>query len=293
MRLGQAQHINTWIRHLILFHREKVFRKLVPVMLVISLYAFTIVMLDNYWAFFDRINNPNLGQFHLVFSFILAIVISFRVNTTYARWWEGRNLWGAIVNNSRNLGMKFEHFAGLEKHHEFYDYLRIFPQVLKLYLRKDVLGVAKQFQSVEIVWKKEDGHPVVFLINKMYRTINDLRRFGDISMEQYMVMDVHLVNLTDMMGGCERITNTPIPSAFSFFVKQGLLFYSLIFPFGWADKFGYLIIPMMLVMLYILLGLEIMSEELEDPFGTDDNDLPLDMIANNIASNVKSIAENR
>jgi putative membrane protein len=76
-------------------------------------------------------------------------------------------------------------------------------------------------------------------------------------------------------------------------VKQGLLFYSLIFPFGWADKFGYLIIPMMLVMLYILLGLEIMSEELEDPFGTDDNDLPLDMIANNIASNVKSIAENK
>lgn len=259
-------------------------------MMSITLYALLIVVLDNYWIFFDRINNPNLGQFHLVFSFILAIVISFRVNTTYARWWEGRNLWGSIVNNCRNLGMKFEHFAGLENYPEFYNALRVFPQILKLNLRKDNEEIIAEYQKIGLDVDLSITHPVLYLANRMYRIINELRDSGKISMEQYLSLDSHIVNLTDMTGGCERIANTPVPSAFSFFVKQGLLFYSLIFPFGWADKFGYLIIPMMLVMLYILLGLEMMAEELEDPFGTDDNDLPLDMIARNIASNVTAIA---
>ena len=63
------------------------------------------------------------------------------------------------------------------------------------------------------------------------------------------------------------------------------------FPFGWIDTFGFLIIPMLLMMVYILLGLEILSEELEDPFGKDDNDLPLNAIAKNIVRNVEQIAE--
>lgn len=293
MRLGKTHSINTWMLHLIFFYREKLFRKLVPIMAIITVYALIIVILDNYWIFFDRINNLNLGQFHLVFSFILAIIISFRVNTTYSRWWEGRNLWGSVVNNCRNLGMKFENFAGLEQHRDFYDLLRIFPMILKLHLRKDFAAIIAEYEKINLTIDPLSSHPVIFLINRLYITINDLRKQGLISMEQYLAMDVHIVNLMDMTGGCERIANTPVPSAFAFFVKQGLLFYAIIFPFGWADKFGYLIIPMMLVMLYIMLGLEIMAEELENPFGKDDNDLPLDTIASNLANNVTSIADHR
>jgi putative membrane protein len=127
----------------------------------------------------------------------------------------------------------------------------------------------------------------------MYGVINELRNQDKIRFEQYMAMDMHLVNLIDMTGGCERIANTPVPAAFAFFVKQALLFYSLIFPFGWVDKFGYFIIPMILMMVYVLLGLEILSEELENPFGTDDNDLPLDSLTTTIANNVTSIAERK
>ena len=290
MKLGQTKNINTWLRHMVLFHREKIFRQLIPVMSLIALYSIIIVHLDRTWVFFDKINNLNLGQFHLIFSFILGIIISFRVNTTYSRWWEGRVLWGAIVNNCRNLGLKFDTFIGLEEHQEFYDYLRAFPMMLKFHLRQDRVGIAAEFQKLGLD-SSDISHPVMLLADRMYKIINELRDNNQLRFEQYTSLDNHLVNLIDMVGGCERILNTPPPTAFAFFVKQGLLFYALIFPFGWAEQFGYLIIPLLLVLVYILLGLEMLAEELEDPFGTDDNDLPLDSIANNIVRNITEIAD--
>ncbi len=291
MRLGQTHNLRTWLLHLVFFYREKVFRKLIPIMTVLAIYAIVIVYIDAYSNRFEKLEMMNLGQFHLIFSFILGIIISFRVNTTYARWWEGRVLWGNIVNNCRNLGMKFDNFAGLQNYPHFFDCLRILPTVIKLHLRKDRKGITQELNSIGIIYEVE--HPVVYLTNRMYGVINELRNQDKIRFEQYMAMDMHLVNLIDMTGGCERIANTPVPAAFAFFVKQALLFYSLIFPFGWVDKFGYFIIPMILMMVYVLLGLEILSEELENPFGTDDNDLPLDSLTTTIANNVTSIAERK
>ncbi len=291
MRLGQTHNLRTWLLHLVFFYREKVFRKLIPIMTVLAIYAIVIVYIDAYSNRFEKLEMMNLGQFHLIFSFILGIIISFRVNTTYARWWEGRVLWGNIVNNCRNLGMKFDNFAGLQNYPHFFDCLRILPAVIKFHLRKDRKSVTQELNSIGIIYEVE--HPVIYLTNRMYGVINELRNQDKIRFEQYMAMDVHLVNLIDMTGGCERIANTPVPAAFAFFVKQALLFYSLIFPFGWVDKFGYFIIPMILMMVYVLLGLEILSEELENPFGTDDNDLPLDSLTTTIANNVTSIAERK
>jgi putative membrane protein len=291
MRLGQTHNLRTWLLHLVFFYREKVFRKLIPIMTVLAIYAIVIVYIDAYSNRFEKLEMMNLGQFHLIFSFILGIIISFRVNTTYARWWEGRVLWGNIVNNCRNLGMKFDNFAGLQNYPHFFDCLRILPAVIKFHLRKDRKSVTQELNSIGIIYEVE--HPVIYLTNRMYGVINELRNQDKIRFEQYMAIDMHLVNLIDMTGGCERIANTPVPAAFAFFVKQALLFYSLIFPFGWVDKFGYFIIPMILMMVYVLLGLEILSEELENPFGTDDNDLPLDSLTTTIANNVTSIAERK
>jgi putative membrane protein len=127
----------------------------------------------------------------------------------------------------------------------------------------------------------------------MYAILNELRTRDQIRFEQYMALDIHLANLVDLLGGCERIANTGMPSAFGFFVKQALLFYALIFPFGWMEEFSYLIIPMILMIVYILLGLEILAEELEDPFGTDENDLPLDALSDTIVRNLTAIGKSR
>ncbi|KTD33449.1 Bestrophin, RFP-TM, chloride channel [Legionella moravica] len=125
-----------------------------------------------------------------------------------------------------------------------------------------------------------------------YRIINSSRNGTRDRAEQCNQLENHLAALIDMSGGCERIANTRVPPAFAFFVKQALLFYSLMFPFGWVQTFGILIIPMMVMIVYVLLGLEILSEELEDPFKVCDNGLNLDVIARKIELNIVQIAEN-
>ncbi|KTD09113.1 Bestrophin, RFP-TM, chloride channel [Legionella gratiana] len=282
----RSHNLLTWVPHLFLFYKEKVFRKLMPISVVLILYAVFIAY------FFESATRYNLGQFHLIFSFILTIIISFRVNTSYARWWEGRVLWGSIVNNCRNLGLKFDAFVGLNEHPDFYALLQKLPIVIKAHLRKESNGIQTELLSL-CIHEFEGKNPVLLIMKRMYRILNELRQKNKLHLEQYLVLDVHLANINDMVGGCERIANTPVPHAFAFFVKQALLFYALMFPFGWIDTFGFFIIPMMVMIVYILLGLEILSEELEDPFGKDDNDLPLNAIAKNIVRNIEQIAENQ
>jgi putative membrane protein len=288
MEFGRSHSLKTWFLHLILFYREHVFRKLIPIMLVISLYAFTIVYIDVHTNRFEKIELMNLGQFHLIYSFIIGILVSFRVNTSYARWWEGRIIWGNLVNNCRNLGLKFETFAGLYQYPQFLAYLQIYPRMLKLHLRKDYQQINKQFAQLGIT--NEIHHPMIYLNGQLYQIINDLRKQNLLQMEQYLALDSHVANLMDITGACERIANTPVPTAFAFFVKQALLFYALMFPFGWFNKFGYFIVPMILMIVYVLLGLELLSEELENPFGTDDHDLPLEGLSSTIANNLEAIA---
>jgi len=280
----KSYNLLTWVPHLFLFYKEKVFRKLLPIIVIVIIYALIIAY------FFENATRYNLGQFHLIFSFILTIIISFRVNTSYARWWEGRVLWGSIVNNCRNLGLKFDIFVGLNNHQEFYELLSKLPIIIKCHLRKDMRELETELLSL-CIHELNSQNPVLLVTKRMYFIINQLRQENKLQLEQYLALDTHLANLIDMTGGCERIANTQVPPAFAFFVKQALLFYAVMFPFGWVDTFGTLIIPMMVMIVYILLGLEILSEELEEPFGKDDNDLPLNTIAKTIVRNIAQIAE--
>ncbi|KTD69137.1 MULTISPECIES: bestrophin family protein [Legionella] len=280
----RTHNLLTWIPHLFLFYKEKVFRKLLPITIVVTIYAVIIA------CFFENATRHNLGQFHLIFSFILTIVIGFRVNASYARWWEGRILWGSIVNNCRNLGLKFDAFIGLQEHPDFYELLKKLPVIIKAHLRKDSKEIQTELLSL-CIHEFEGKHPVLLVTQKMYCLLNQLRQEDKLQLEQYLALDTHMANLIDMTGGCERIANTHVPPAFAFFVKQALLFYTIMFPFGWVDTFGFLVIPMMVMIVYILLGLEILSEDLEEPFGKEDNDLPLNIIAKNIVRNIDQIAE--
>ncbi|WED42685.1 bestrophin family protein [Legionella cardiaca] len=280
----KSYNLLTWVPHLFLFYKDKVFRKLLPITVVIVLYALLIAY------FFENTHGYHLGQFHLIFSFILTVIISFRVNSSYSRWWEGRILWGSIVNNCRNLGQKFDIFVGLKQYPEFYNLLIKLPVLITAHLRKNSQQLERELHSLGI-HEFNSQNPVLLVTKRMYFIINELRQKGVLQLEQYLALDTHLVNLIDVVGGCERIANTPVPPAFSYFVKQALLFYIIMFPFGWADTFGYLVIVVMIMIVYIWLGLEILAEELEQPFGKGENNLPLNLITKNIIRNIEQIAE--
>ncbi len=277
MILGRTADIKTWFFHIFFFYKENIFRKLFPLMIVLSIYCLSIIYLNQTWKLVSNIIDRGLDQFHVIFSFVLAFFISFRVNTSYNRWWEARILWGSLVNNSRNLAMKVDVFVGLETCPDLENIIANYPTILKFHLRRDRESIEKLFISYGYSLNKDDN-PLVVLNHKLFSIVNQLRRQDKITLEQFLVIDKHVSAFMDITGACERILNTRPPSAFA-----------LAFPFGWVDSFGLISIPMLLVIVYILFGLEVLAEEMEDPFGHDDHDLPLNTMAINISKNIHSI----
>ena len=94
---------------------------------------------------------------------------------------------------------------------------------------------------------------------------------------------------TDIIGGCERIKKTPIPYSYNIFIKKFIFIYTITLPLGLANSFNYWTIPICAFILYVLSSLELLAEEIEDPFGSDQNDLPLDNICATIKEDVKEI----
>ena len=104
-----------------------------------------------------------------------------------------------------------------------------------------------------------------------------------------MALDKQIEAFTDVVGACERIKNTPIPFSYSVHLKKFLFFYIAILPFALIHDMSYWSIPIMVLVFYAFAGLEVIGEEIEDPFGKDVNDLPTDQISANINANVKEI----
>lgn len=290
---GMKDHpANIWTL-LFYSHKDALFKRLRRTIIILVVYSIIAVSAQALFdKFFDRMAISNLGQFHLIFSFVISILIAFRVNSSYARWWEGRGQWGSLVNNSRNLALKFNNFIGLNREPLFAECLKKFPLLLQYNLRKQSDNSKNLLKNLGISFNPDDHLPSV-VVNYMYSRINYYRVSGQIALEQYLAMDIHLANMIDVVGGCEKIVNTPIPAPFKIFVNQALYFYMVVFPFGWAETFGLLIIPIVIVFIYVLQGMEILAEDMEDPFEKNycghNNNLPLEAIANAIERNVESI----
>lgn len=272
-------------RSLFFLPKQGLFKKLKNTLIFMLVYSVVIGFLDYRHNIIK--DNTELGQFHLLFSFCLSIIISFRINSAYNRWWEARTLWGSLVNNMRNLVIKLNAYIGLTNDEELISFLKNFPIALKYHLRRDVSANSKILADLHL--NEESQFPVTLLMTKIINKVNYYRKEDKINFEQFMVLDNHLSAMTDIIGGCERILNTPPPAGFSLFTRFALLFYILIFPFGWINSFGILITPIIMVLIYVLLGLEILAEEIEEPFGCDANDLPIDTIAERLVLQIDEI----
>src|SRR5690606_5294154 len=98
-----------------------------------------------------------------------------------------------------------------------------------------------------------------------------------------------LSSFTDICGSCERIKNTPIPFSYSAFIKKFIFIYVMTLPFGYVFSLGYYVAPIVMMVFYVLASMELVAEEIEDPFGFDANDLPMGKIAENIKKHVAEL----
>ncbi len=282
-----------WFTYITRFHKADTFRQLLPLIIGISLYTGVVAWLEiYYWQLPEKHYLRNIPVMHTLLGFAISMLLVFRTNTAYDRWWEGRKLWGSLVNNSRNLAMKMETLlpeGDTINRNFFRKSIPAFASALHHHLHKEQTRL-ELFEDEEnrhlfkgIDWEKHVPNQVALLI---HRHVQQLFREGKLTAEQVLFINPELQSFTDICGACERIKNTPIPFSYSVFIKKFIFFYVMTLPFGFVFQLGFYAIPVTAFVFYVLASLELIAEEIEDPFGGDDNDVPTETLARNIHRHV-------
>lgn len=276
-----------WFTFIFHIHKADTFRKLWPLMLSVAAFSGVIAYAElNYLKLAESAYVKNIGMMHSLLGFVISMLLVFRTNTSYDRWWEGRRLLGALTNVSRNFAIKIKALKLSETHLEFFDYaIAKYAFALKAHLReKQYFG--KNSLLIEVDGGKHIPNQVAGSISSR---VFELQANGEISQEQLIILNADVQQFTEICGGCERIMRTPIPYSYSAFIKKFIFIYVITLPIGWVFSLGYFVIPIVPFILYVLASLELIAEEIENPFGTDANDLPVDEICNNIEKHVGEI----
>jgi len=277
-----------WFSFIFNFHKADTFRKLFPLMIGIGLYSAGVGYLElEYWKLSQNSHVKNITIMHTMLGFVISLLLVFRTNTAYDRWWEGRRMWGSLVNSSRNMALKLSvMLKDKEDKDVFKKLIPAYASVLGLHLRDTVIDdeILANTES-----KTSYNHKPNQIANAIMAKLQELYEGKKLSGEQLIVLNSELQSFTDVCGACERIKNTPIPYSYSVFIKKFIFFYVMTLPLGYVFQLGYYVVPVVVFIFYVLASLELIAEEIEDPFGTDENDLPTERMAENIKKNVEEI----
>ena len=278
-----------WISFIFNISKADTFRKLIPMMILIGLYSAVIAYLEiEYWDLPDDSPVKNISIMHGMLGFVISLLLAYRTNTAYDRWWEGRKIWGSLINNSRNLSIKLSVILQDEKDRTYFrKMIPSYASILHKHLN-DTDTSKQLFDDVDLEIDHHKHKPNQ-VVQMLFQKINDLYVSKKITGDQLIVLNSEIQSFTEICGACERIKNTPIPYSYSAFIKKFIFIYVLTLPFGYVFNLGYFVIPVVVFIFYVLASLELIAEEIEDPFGKDVNDLPTKKIAESIKKHVEEI----
>lgn len=287
----KAYNPKDWWSLIFDFHQSYSFKMLFPAICALGAYTGLLCYLDLELKLFQLKSTTVL---HSLLGFVISMLLVFRTNTAYDRWWEGRKLWGDLVNNSRNFMLKLSSLIPSE---HLTDRARINSLVinyvfaLKHHLRDETNF--SQFRPVvglnldSLSLAKHIPNKIAQLI---YNALSELKNKAILSDTQLLFLNEEVRSFTNIVGACERIRSTPIPYSYSMFIKKFIFLYTVTLPLGLVEDFRWVTIPMVIFVFYAFASLELIAEEIEDPFGNEENDLPTDDIALKIQENLLEIA---
>ena len=282
-----------WFRSLAL-HKSDTVRKLFFWLVLVGLYTWGVGYWELNYLKIDKTSFVNnLPVMHSLLGFAISMLLVFRTNTAYDRWWEGRKLWGQLVNVSRNTAVKVATYFPPEDQGSRALFLQLIPQ-FAYELRHHLLMEKTRLEldikpHPEVPEMDRSKHIPTQIVTLMQQRIMRLYKDKAISGEQLIALNTDLSQYLDICGACERIKNTPIPYSYSSFIKKFIVIYVFTLPFGFVFSLGYIGIPVVVFIFYVLASLEIIAEEIEDPFGTDTNDLPMNRLSEMISKNIAEI----
>ena len=285
----KAYNPKDWFKLIFNFHKSDSFRLLLPGMAGLGIFSAVLCYLHIEQYFHLR----NTMVMHSLLGFVISLLLVFRTNTAYDRWWEGRRLWGELVNNSRNLMLKITAFLPDEEKETkqlFSILISNYAFALKEHLRG---GYKEQELREHPCLSFNELRKVQHVPNRIslqiYKESELLVKKKLITEERFLTLSDELRSFTNIAGACERIKKTPIPYSYSSFIKRTIFIYVITLPLGLIADLRWATIFIVLFVFYAFAGLELIAEEIEDPFGLERNDLPTDELAATIKKNLQDI----
>lgn len=279
-------------------------RNIIPWVAFFSGYSL-ILGLIAHWLELPPSFDIGTGISHIILSinFLLSLLLIFRTNAAHDRYWEGRKLWGSLVNTTRNLArgilIVIDEESSTEDNSVKKENMRLidaFCVAMKIHLRQEEFvqeELMTLMNSSKYTQLYNNNHPPLKIIFWIGKYLQEQYSHNRINIYQLNTLHKLVDDLVDILGGCERILKTPAPIAYSLFLKQLLIIYCLILPIELVVHFHFWTIFIMAAFSFILFGIEEIGSELENPFGRDPNDLPLDLICHTISGNIEELIKSK
>jgi ion channel-forming bestrophin family protein len=290
-----------WFTFIFKIHKAETMKRLLPLLLGVGLYAGSWAYIEN--VFFAENKTiellKDIGIVYTILGFTLSLFLVFRTNTAYDRWWEGRRLWGDLTNAIRNICIHLHSSLPIEneKRRAYYGALmHLFSISLKQHLQDKRLHTNhfEIFEENNPIFEDKtsilnSNHQPQIIVKILLLALKADVRHGLFSIHDLELYRMEINKLMDVTGGCERIKNTPIPFTYSVFIKKFIFIYVMLFPIVYSTQLFFIIIPVTMFILYVLASIELIAEEIENPFNGDESDLPLDAIVKNIGKSTREI----
>ena len=274
-----------------------IFGKIKVELIVITLYA-VAVALEHVYFDLSSISLP--FSVPMIMGTVISLLLGFRSNQAYDRWWEARTIWGAIVNDSRTLARQIK---TLSKEAYQGDELFFFKQrfikrqiawcnSLNRTLRNQdaVDGLDKYLVKRDLQYVRNYTNKPMALIELHGNDIQQAMENGWINAYQQVEIDKTLTRLTDSMGKCERIKNTVFPATYSLYIHFSLIVFFVLLPFSLIEVFGVIFfIPALIAIATVFFLIEKMAIHLQDPFENKPTDTPMTAICNTIERDLKQV----
>jgi len=283
-----------WFTFIFKMHKADTFQKLKYMLITITIYSLLIAFIEQELFHVKEgslIKNTSLV--HTLLGFVLSLLLVFRTNSAYDRWWEGRKLWGTLTNNSRNLALKLDAILTKDdtgNRQFFIQYISNFSYALSYHLLSEKTRMMLSEDVHEDIHQiLKEAHPPIHVAQLIINKVYFLNKKSIITNDQMWMINEELKTFMEVCGACERIKNTPIPFSYSLFIKKFIFIYISTLPIGYVTMLGYWVAPLVAFAFYVLVSLELIAEEIEDPFNMDNNDIPTSKLASNISLHVKNI----
>jgi len=242
----------TWFKHLVSLNHSDTINKLWKELVALGLFTLGIAYLEiKYIGNTESLKD--LMQVYSLVGFVLSLLLVFRTNTAYDRWWEGRKKWGELVNNSRNLAIKISALTDDAQTKQYFSrMIANYAISMKEHLREGVITNELDLTKDEQKEIANYEHKPNYIISMLYKKLDELKKKGQLTEENYIVLDINLKSFSDIIGACERIKNTPIPYSYSMFFKKFIFIYVTTLPLAFVNSFGYYSSLVSIFLFYIL-----------------------------------------